>query len=136
LISYGCAKNLVDSEVMLGYLEKAGYEISPRPDRADIIVLNTCGFIRPARDEAGEGIEKALALKGKRLTGNAVVGCFVESLDGAGTEISGRRRLGVKDFDLSSKPRGKILCSRQGPIYWTARPRASSPPPDLGLSQD
>jgi ribosomal protein S12 methylthiotransferase len=102
LISYGCAKNLVDSEVMLGYLEKAGYEISPRPDRADIIVLNTCGFIRPARDEAGEGIEKALALKGKRPDRKvAVVGCFVEK---SRTELEQKYPgvdvwLGVKDFD-------------------------------------
>jgi len=102
LISYGCAKNLVDSEVMLGYLEKAGYEISPRPDRADIIVLNTCGFIRPARDEAGEGIEKALALKGKRPDRKvAVVGCFVEK---SRAELEQKYPgvdvwLGVKDFD-------------------------------------
>jgi ribosomal protein S12 methylthiotransferase len=101
LITYGCAKNLVDSEVMLGYLSKAGYEISPQPKEADIIILNTCGFIQPARDEAGEGIETALAFKKARPDRTiAVAGCFVERYR---AEL--RRRypevdvwLGVRDF--------------------------------------
>ena len=52
LISLGCAKNLVDSEVMLGYLEQAGYALHPDPETADIIIINTCGFIEAAREEA------------------------------------------------------------------------------------
>jgi ribosomal protein S12 methylthiotransferase len=112
LITYGCAKNLVDSEVMLGYLEKAGYEISPQPGRADIIVLNTCGFIRPAREEAGKGIGNALAIKRRRPGRKvAVVGCFVEK---SRAELIQKYPevdvwLGVKDFDhiveaLEEKP--------------------------------
>jgi len=97
---------------MLGFLEKAGYEISPRPDRADLIILNTCGFIRPARDEAVEGIEQALALKRKRPGRKvAVAGCYVErsrpelEQNYPGVDIW----LGVKDFDhiveaLEGKP--------------------------------
>ena len=87
---------------MLGYLSKAGYEISPQPEEADIIVLNTCGFIQPARDEAREGIESALALKNERPDRTiAVAGCFVERY----RDELGRRYpevdvwLGVKDFD-------------------------------------
>jgi ribosomal protein S12 methylthiotransferase len=93
---------LVDSEVMLGYLSRAGYVVSPRPEGADIIVLNTCGFIRPAREEAGEGIKSALALKKKRQDRIVVVaGCFVERY----RPVLERRYpevdvwLGVRDFD-------------------------------------
>lgn len=102
LITYGCAKNLVDSEVMLGYLSRAGYVVSPQPEDADIIVLNTCGFIQPARDEAVEGIESALAFKKKRQDRMIVVaGCFVERYRPdlerryPGVDVW----LGVKDFD-------------------------------------
>ncbi len=102
LISYGCAKNLVDSEVMLGYLLRAGYVLSTKPEKADVLVLNTCGFIRPARDEAEEAIESALAHKHK--DGNkviAVAGCYVERYR---SELKRRYPevdvwLGVKDFD-------------------------------------
>ena len=87
---------------MLGYLSRAGYAISPQPEEADIIVLNTCGFIRPARDEAGEGIESALALKKKRQDRIVVVaGCFVERYR---PDLERRYPgvdawLGVRDFD-------------------------------------
>jgi ribosomal protein S12 methylthiotransferase len=102
LITYGCAKNLVDSEVMLGYLSRAGYEISPQPEKADAIIVNTCGFIQPARDEAIEGIEKALALKKERPDRTiAVTGCFVERfrsvLEQKYPDVD--VWLGVKDFD-------------------------------------
>ncbi len=102
LITYGCAKNLVDSEVMLGHLSRAGYVVSPQPEDADIIVLNTCGFIQPARDEAAEGIESALVLKKKRQDRIVVVaGCFVERyrpvLEQRYPEVD--VWLGVRDFD-------------------------------------
>jgi ribosomal protein S12 methylthiotransferase len=102
LISYGCAKNLVDSEVMLGYLRRAGYSLSTNPAKADVLVLNTCGFIQAARDEAEEAIESALALKHEdRNKVVAVAGCFVERYR---SELERRYPevdvwLGVKDFD-------------------------------------
>ncbi|MGI6566857.1 MAG: 30S ribosomal protein S12 methylthiotransferase RimO [Limnochordia bacterium] len=52
LISLGCAKNLVDSEIMLGSLKGAGYEIVQAAGEADAIVINTCGFIGPAKEES------------------------------------------------------------------------------------
>jgi ribosomal protein S12 methylthiotransferase len=87
---------------MLGYLSRAGYVVSLQPEDADIIVLNTCGFIQPARDEAVEGIESALAFKKKRQDRIiAVAGCFVERYRPdlerryPGVDVW----LGVKDFD-------------------------------------
>ncbi len=102
LISYGCAKNLVDSEVMLGYLRRADYALTTKPEKADVLILNTCGFVQEARDEAKEAIEGALAVKredeGKIV---AVTGCFVERYR---DELMRRYPkvdvwLGVKDFD-------------------------------------
>jgi ribosomal protein S12 methylthiotransferase len=55
LVSLGCAKNAVDLQVMAGNMLKAGYSFSPDPDRADVVVVNTCSFIAAAREEAEEG---------------------------------------------------------------------------------
>ncbi|MCL2702937.1 MAG: 30S ribosomal protein S12 methylthiotransferase RimO [Defluviitaleaceae bacterium] len=63
LISLGCDKNLVESERMLGSLGGGSYAFSPGEDDADIIIINTCGFIRDAADEAKEHIIRALELK-------------------------------------------------------------------------
>ena len=51
-ISLGCDKNLVDSEVMLGLLDKKGYQIVDSEEDADIIVVNTCCFIHDAKEES------------------------------------------------------------------------------------
>ena len=48
-VSLGCSKNLVDTEVMLRHLHEAGYEITPDETEADVIVVNTCGFIESAK---------------------------------------------------------------------------------------
>jgi len=79
LVSLGCAKNLVDSEVMLGLLEKAGYEIVEDPLKADLLVVNTCGFIRPAVEEAIDEILRLSEYK-KQNPGSSlvVVGCLVQ----------------------------------------------------------
>ena len=79
LIHLGCAKNLVDSEVMLGHLRNARYGFVRSPEDADIIIVNTCGFIRPARDEADDILGKLARLK-MRLPEKrfAVTGCYVE----------------------------------------------------------
>ena len=52
LISLGCAKNLVNSEQMLYLLSEAGYALTPSPDGADAVIINTCGFIDAAKSEA------------------------------------------------------------------------------------
>ena len=56
VISLGCAKNLVDTEVLLGKLKEGGAKLVNDPKKADVIVINTCGFIEPAKREAIETI--------------------------------------------------------------------------------
>lgn len=75
--SLGCPKNLVDTEVTLGFLKKAGYEFTSDFQKADILLLNTCAFIKDARDEALENIAELVALKkqdpAKKIV---VIGCL------------------------------------------------------------
>lgn len=52
IISLGCAKNLVDTEVMLGILREAGFIITNRPEKAEVLIVNTCGFINDAKEES------------------------------------------------------------------------------------
>ena len=79
MISLGCAKNLVDTEVMLGHLERAGCEFVQDPQDADVIVVNTCGFIEPAREESVNTILEAARLKQTgRLERLVVAGCMVQ----------------------------------------------------------
>jgi len=79
MISLGCAKNLVDSEVMLGHLERAGCEFVRDPAEADVIVVNTCGFIEAAREESIQTILEAAEYKRTgRLRRLVVAGCMVQ----------------------------------------------------------
>ena len=55
-VSLGCPKNLVDSEVMMGQLVAKGHELTPHPDQADVLVVNTCSFIDPAKKESVDTI--------------------------------------------------------------------------------
>ncbi len=79
LVSLGCPKNLVDSERMLGRLSQDGYTLVPDADGADVVVVNTCGFIEPARQESLAVIREMLALKEQGRVGAVVVaGCLAE----------------------------------------------------------
>ena len=79
LISLGCEKNLVDSEVMLGILDQKGYEITSTPEHADVIVINTCGFIDKAKKESVDTILEMAEFKNKGQCSRLVVtGCLVE----------------------------------------------------------
>ena len=78
-VSLGCPKNLVDSEVMMGQLKEAGYEITNNADEADTVVVNTCGFIESAKAESIEAILEATAAKANGKAQRVVVaGCLVE----------------------------------------------------------
>jgi len=79
LITLGCAKNLVDSEVMTGYLHRAGYGFTDNPEQSDILIINTCGFIKPAKKEAVTAIKKASLLKKVNPELKLIVsGCYVQ----------------------------------------------------------
>lgn len=79
MVSLGCPKNLVDSEVMMGLLTRQGYELTADSSAADVLVVNTCGFIDSARQESVDTILEMAQLK---QTGNLkrliVAGCLVE----------------------------------------------------------
>ena len=78
-VSLGCPKNLVDSEVMMGQLAGAGYEITNNAEEADTIVVNTCGFIESAKAESVGAILEATRLKHEGKTQRVIVaGCLVE----------------------------------------------------------
>ncbi len=78
-VSLGCPKNLVDSEVMMGQLAEAGYEITNNADDADTVVVNTCGFIESAKQESIDAILEATSLKASGKAKRVVVaGCLVE----------------------------------------------------------
>lgn len=76
-ISLGCPRNLVDSEVMLGILLKAGYEPEENIKKSDYIVINTCGFLQASRDESLSTIEMALSTR-KKSAKVIVTGCMVQ----------------------------------------------------------
>jgi len=102
LLTLGCAKNLVDSEVVLGTLHARGYEFAADPERADLVIINTCGFIAPARAEAEQTISEFIDWKkskpGRKLM---VVGCYVERFSDY-LKVKFREVdywAGVKDFD-------------------------------------
>jgi ribosomal protein S12 methylthiotransferase len=79
IISLGCPKNLVDSEVMMGILARNGYEFTPRAEEADVLIVNTCSFIAPAQKES---IDTILEMAEYKKFGGAkkliVAGCLVE----------------------------------------------------------
>jgi ribosomal protein S12 methylthiotransferase len=82
-VSLGCPKNLVDSEVMMGQLAARGHELTTHPDQADVLVVNTCSFIDPAKKES---IDTILEMAEYKRVGQAkklvVAGCLVERYRG------------------------------------------------------
>src|SRR5882724_2103604 len=79
MVSLGCPKNLVDSEVMMGLLAQQGYELTTDSGAADVLVVNTCGFIDSARQESVETILEMAQLKQTgKLKRLIVAGCLVE----------------------------------------------------------
>jgi len=78
-VSLGCSKNLVDSEVMLGHLDRAGCTLVRDPAEADVIVVNTCAFVEAAREESIRAVLEAARLKETgRLRRLVVAGCLVQ----------------------------------------------------------
>ncbi len=95
LISLGCAKNLVDSEIMVGHLHKAGMVMTPDPELADVLIVNTCSFIDESKEESIEAIMEVNRDRGmsRRRQGQKLIvaGCmsqrFSKSLPGIMPEV-------------------------------------------------
>jgi ribosomal protein S12 methylthiotransferase len=78
-VSLGCSKNLVDSQVMAGYLKSGQIDLAASPESADVILVNTCSFIEAAREEAAEAILSACEhKKGGGCRAVVVTGCMVQ----------------------------------------------------------
>lgn len=77
-ISLGCSKNLIDTEVAIGLFKKNNYKIVNNPDEADILVVNTCGFIESAKEEAINTILEMAEYKKKRCKYLIAMGCLVQ----------------------------------------------------------
>ncbi|NOZ07687.1 MAG: 30S ribosomal protein S12 methylthiotransferase RimO [FCB group bacterium] len=118
LVSLGCAKNLVDSEVLLGGLKKADFCIVEEPDDADTVIINTCGFLESAREESVEVILEAGALKTEgKINKLVVMGCFSQRY---GTEL--RKELPEVDEFFGTHDHAKILS------YLTGKPHVKADP--------
>jgi len=101
IVSLGCDKNRVDTEVMLYNLTRAGYEITPNPDDADVIVVNTCAFLQSARKEAIETILEMASYKEDKCKAIVVTGCLGQKF---GDEVfdalvEADAVLGINDYD-------------------------------------
>ena len=122
-VSLGCPKNLVDSEVMMGLLARAGAELSQRAEDADVIVVNTCSFIESAQEESVNTILEMAAHKTSgRVKKLVVAGCLVERFR---DEI--RRRIPEVDAVVGTGELEKIL-SATGIEYPAARTVPSNNP--------
>src|SRR3954452_5619351 len=121
-VSLGCPKNLVDSERMLGKLTQDGYALAPDPDGADVVVVNTCGFIEPARQESLAVIREMLALKAKGRVGSVVVagGLAERNREGLLAEVPGVDQIvGVfgRDEIASAVDRAMIHAQEQRSVF-------------------
>lgn len=78
-VSLGCDKNLIDSEIMLGLIDEEGYTITPDESEADIIIINSCGFIMDANQEAIENVLRVADYKNEgKCKGIVVTGCMAQ----------------------------------------------------------
>ena len=77
-VSLGCSKNLIDTEIVIGHFKSHNYEIVNNPEKADIIIINTCGFIESAKEEAINTILEMAEYKKKKCKYLIVIGCLVQ----------------------------------------------------------
>lgn len=110
-ISLGCSKNLVDSEKMMGMLQANGHMLVAQPSQAEAIIINTCGFITSAKEEAISTIFEMAAYKKENLKKLIVVGClaqrYKEQLEKEIPEIDAVIR--IQDYDTLHEVLAKEL---------------------------
>jgi ribosomal protein S12 methylthiotransferase len=137
LVSLGCPKNLVDSEVILGLLSRGGYLLTADPSKADVLIVNTCSFIEDATKEAVETVLQLSRLKKKgRCRLLVVAGClpqrYGEVLEKELPEVD--LFVGTGAFQklpqlLSQKPKQKSFLPKSTFLYNEKTPRILSTPP-------
>jgi len=119
-VSLGCPKNTVDSERMLAEIAQAGFLVCAEPDNVDVVVINTCGFIAPAKTEALEAIKRAVACKASGTIKKVIAaGCLAERL---GAELFSQADgidaiVGLGQRDAIAEIIEKTLNSNQPAIY-------------------
>jgi ribosomal protein S12 methylthiotransferase len=140
-VSLGCPKNLVDSEVMMGLLDRAGAEITNRPETADILVVNTCSFIDKAKQES---IDTILQMAEHKVSGKArkliVAGCLVEryrnEIRKNMPEVDAVVGTGELEAILAASGLAQPTAEREQPQLFSILPSGSSRPEgDLRESQ-
>src|SRR5574344_167360 len=107
IVSLGCSKNLVDSEMILGMFPQDKYKITPNPSEADLLIVNTCGFIEDAKKEAISTLLEMSQYKAKLVA----TGCFVErNLEELKKEIPEVDLwVPLKDYSSMNKEIGALL---------------------------
>jgi len=132
--SLGCARNLVDTEVMMGLLLKAGYEVTSEVKEADFLVVNTCGFLSSSRQESCDTIA-ALIHDKKEGAKLVVAGCMVqkhqEELKAQFSDI--HYYLGSGDVEkvleaIETPSSGEAITSAKSYLQWGEVPRQISTP--------
>ncbi len=139
MISLGCPKNLVDAEEMLGEIREAGHEIESDLAQADVLIVNTCGFIQPAKKESMEAIVDAIRHKTDGACRSVIVtGCLAQRYGAALAEelpevdgFVGLGRSGEIGKVISRTLSGaKVLSIGEPTAWWTeSRARVLSTPP-------
>jgi len=132
--SLGCARNLVDSEVMIGILLKAGYEATPQLEDADYLVVNTCGFLESSRQEGVDTI--ADLFRNKKPDAKVIVaGCMVQKHSGELKEKFPNIHylLGSGDVEkilqaVQAEGQGNGVTNARSYLEWGEVPRALSTP--------
>ncbi|MHC4172091.1 MAG: 30S ribosomal protein S12 methylthiotransferase RimO [Planctomycetota bacterium] len=127
--SLGCPKNVVDSERMLAEIAQAGFLITAEPDNADVVVINTCGFITPAKTESLEAIRHAVDCKLNGTVKKVIVaGCLSERLgEQLLTEVDGINAVvGLGQRDNIARIIWKTLSSAQPTAYLDRPPHTIS----------
>jgi len=132
--SLGCSRNLVDTEVMLGIVLKAGYEVTDRISEADFLVVNTCGFLAESRKESCDTIDWLLNEK-KKNAKVVVTGCMVQKhKDEIKQQFPGVHYfLGSGDMErileaLEAKAPGEAVTKARSYLEWGEIPRQISTP--------
>lgn len=117
-ISLGCSKNLIDTEVAIGKFKSYNYNIVNDPSKAEIIVVNTCGFIEPAKEEAINTILEMAEYKKHRCKYLIAMGCLVqryyEELVKAIPEVD--LFLKIEDYDKLWDKIEEVIVCKQEPV--------------------